>query len=261
MSVDNENKNPTQSEQHQPEILTAEDQAALLVAEIESDRASLDELVNGGGVTPEDEEIVGILSAEIEEKELLLGFFDQTLQQIGGNTERASQGVLSSDRDQDKPETSPIKLESIGWLQGEGSHNVEIEKTGRKDNPVYFGSITGQNRVTHSAAENLKASGEWDSLLHTLKIEKLSMLWAEIQSGSRRIRPVSIGSRSIKDVEPDNSMNTTYPAYKIDVHGTNNRALVMMTDRKDEIPVFVLAAMYDHDDQQAVLNQLFLKQK
>jgi hypothetical protein len=253
-----ENKNPAQPE---PELLTAEDQAALLVTEIESDRADLEELVNGIPISPEDEEIVGLLEAEIKEKELLLGFFHQTLQQIDGNTEQASRGVFLSDRDQDEAETSPVKLESIGWLQGEGSKDVEVEKIESGDNTVYFGSIAEENRITRDAAEKLKASGEWDDLLQILKSEKLPMLWMEIQSGSRRIRPVSIGTRNINEVEPDNSMNTTYPAYKIDVHGTNNRALVMITGRKDGVPVFVLAAMYDHDDQQAVLNQLFLKQK
>ena len=221
---------------------------------IQTDREGVESLIAEGF----EGDPIAELYAEIQEKEMLLGYFYETFDEL--KRDRQKEEPVDAKQGADRKSVQ-IDREKIGWLSGDGELNVGLDQLDSKGVSFLFGSIVDEDGVTKGAADKLRASGEWEKLVGTLERDALPALWIRIGKGDRNLRPVSIGTRSPKDVVADNSMNTIYPAYKIDVQGTNNRALIMLVDKIDDQPVFVLAAMYDHDDQQRVLNHTFLKNK
>lgn len=251
--MEKENKNnPVQPQAP----ISVTEEAAALQALIEADYADLDQLIDEGQVSKEEE---SAFRAEIDEKTMLLGFFQQTLDELRDKTgERLDEPATEETNDKDK-KTAEVDFSKIGWVSSKDTVTKHIEKTGRPETPVYFGSIVEEDRVTKAVADKLVASGEWDTLIEKLKTDTLPQLWNGIVGGRGNVRPISAGTRSPKEVKAQTSLKTQYPAYKVDVHGTNNRAIVLITSKIDGNPVFMLAAMYDHDDQQQVIKHTFQK--
>lgn len=159
------------------------------------------------------------------------------------------------------PEPKSVTLDGskIGWIPGDSNITLALDEEGAEDRQYLFGSIVGSHRVTHDAYGHLEQEGVAEHLMELLKDNAIPRLLEDIKSGGGKLRPISIGHRSAKDAKPERSLNTEYPAYKIDVQGTNNRAIVLLADKLDGVPVVILATMYDHEDQAKVLSTLFLK--
>lgn len=220
-------------------------QADQLRAEIAQDSADVAEMAADGSLTDEE---VAVFGREIDEKQLMLKFFDDTLR--GLSMSNADKNPNRSESKQ-KEATTIIKLSKIGWLDGQDELTLPLEKLEDKD--IYLGSLVEQNNATRRAKERLEAQNEWDKLLDRLEAG-LPQLWQNILTGSGGLRPVSIGGR--KSGKNQHVLNTTYPAYKVGVEGTNNRAIIMVGDKLNGKPVFILAALYDHEDQVSILKSL-----
>ena len=248
-----ENKQDDATSLNLPPV-TLEEQISQLEGSIAQDRQDLAEMA--GSLTAEE---IGVFTHDIDEQEVVLSLFYQSLQELRGEPPDGEDPSVS---ESDKLIPKEVDMGKIGWMPQEGMLSVGCKSIGKGENRFLFGSIVEEDRVANRAAEKLKDSGEWGDLIQKIETEAIPQLWLRILRGDRNLRPVSIGGRSLKEVTPDNSMNTTYPAYKIGVHGTNNRALVIVMDRHDDgSPVFILTALYDHDDQKRVLQHMFLKQK
>ncbi|MCX6806442.1 MAG: hypothetical protein NTY56_03285, partial [Patescibacteria group bacterium] len=115
-------------------------------------------------------------------------------------------------------------------------------------------------KLTDQSAEGTSNLGE--KLLDLVKQEKIPILHKDILKRSSSLRPIAISGKKLKDVDPEQSLNTSYPAYKIDVQGSNNRAIILKLENTSEgMPVYAVVAIYDHDDDKAIHKNLFLKQK
>jgi len=147
----------------------------------------------------------------------------------------------------------------IGWIPGDSNITVALEEQGPEDHSYLFGTIVNDHRVTKTAYQHLEQEGIADHLMELLNENSIPRLLEDLKSGTGKLRPISMGGRTAKDVKPERSLNTQYPAYKVDVQGTSNRAIVLLADKQEETPVVILAAMYDHEDQGKVLSTLFLK--
>ena len=90
MTVENQNTANTNNQEHG---LTTQAQAALLQSEIEGDRQDLQDLIAEGSVTPEE---VAVFKAEIDEKQLLLGFFSETLSHATSAVHPSTQSTFES---------------------------------------------------------------------------------------------------------------------------------------------------------------------
>ncbi len=252
VTVENENKNNIQPESTP---LTVEEEAAALRSSIDADKSDLALMKEGGELSDEE---AAEFEREIDEKEMLLHFFHETLSRLNPDSSDTSFPARQEAADEDRQSVA-VDFGEIGWIPSGEKISKPLEKVGREDIPVYFGSIVEDDRVTKNAADRLIAEGEWDGLMEKLKTDVLPQLWTGIITGRGKIRPISRGNRPGRDVKAENSLDTSYPAYKVGVHGTNNRAIVLVVDKIDEVPVFMLAAMYDHDDQQRVMQHTFLK--
>jgi len=146
--------------------------------------------------------------------------------------------------------------EKLGWIPGDSNITIKLEPKEKHDRKFLFGSIVSQHRVTDTAFKHLEAQGVADTLLQTLTEQSLPRFLAELQSGSRRLRPSNKTSAKGTAKSDDRNLNTAYPAYKLDVQGTNNRAIILLPEKQDGVQVIVLAALYDHEDQDKVLNAI-----
>lgn len=152
-----------------------------------------------------------------------------------------------------------VDMKKIGWLESENQGEVSVETVESPNLKYYFADMTDMHRVTKSAREDLRRQGEDEKLTTLLKEEKIPIMWQKVLHGSSEQRSISIGNREVKDVPASRSLNTTFPAFKLDVLGTNNRAIILKLGEVEGVPVFALAALYDHEAQDHVLNTLFLK--
>jgi hypothetical protein len=155
--------------------------------------------------------------------------------------------------------------ESIGWLASNGPLTVPVERIEKDGIGYWFGAITDKHRVTKDAMARLERQGKAEKLINHLKTNALPQFIRNLKEGSRKLRPISKGTRGAKKVDPAQSLNTKYPAYKMDVEGTNNRAIVLLPGKRDDSgrqeQIIILAALYDHEDQAKIYSALFLKGK
>jgi len=165
----------------------------------------------------------------------------------------------SNKKEKTHEKTADLEGSRVGWLTSNENFSINLEEINSGDLAYFFGSIIEQDNVASKALRRLREQGEEEALKSSLQKTVLPKLWKQIVSGDSRARPISIGNRSRHEVRAQKSLNTTYPAYKVGVHGTNNRAIVLLINKVDEKPVFVLAALYDHEDQAAVLSHMYLK--
>jgi hypothetical protein len=85
----------------------------------------------------------------------------------------------------------------------------------------------------------------------------LPVLYKQITTGDHNLREISIGSKKPSDVKAERSLNTSYKGYKVYASSTKEEAIVLYVGDIDEKPVFVLAALFDHDDLDKVGSALF----
>lgn len=159
--------------------------------------------------------------------------------------------------------TQPFSFDfaKIGWLDDDSTRKIQVEEVATPSLKYLFTDFTNDHPVTRRAAEHLQREGIKEKLVDSIIKEKIPIMWQEVLAGRGSQRSISIGNREVKDVQPARSLNTTLPAYKIDVLGTSNRAIIIKLGDVDDKPVFALAAVYDHEDQERVLQTLFLKHK
>lgn len=219
------------------------------------------------------EEAKFLSGEEKEEHEILiaqlagdLALRESVLQGAQDDIQRARDMSAQSRRTKkDKKEIKPIvKVDfgKIGWIHEDNISEYEAERITTDDGMVIdFLDLTELSRITSDQFDKLEAEGVANGLLEIVKQQTIPKLWRGVIEGSSG-RPVSIGGMRLKDVPASRSLNTSYPGYKEDVHGTDNRAILLILDRNDDgIPAIALAALYDHDDDRAIHNALFLKQK
>lgn len=170
-----------------------------------------------------------------------------------------ARGEYNPEKEKKKPEVE-INFGKIGWITENETKKVTTEKVKAGDLEYLFVDLTPMNRTTVGLMEHLEKEGVANHLMETLKEKLIPELDIDVRHGTGKLRPVSIGGRNPKDVKPERSLNTSYPAYKIDAEGTNNRAIILMLGEHEGQPVFGLGALYDHADDGVVHKNLFLKQ-
>jgi hypothetical protein len=76
-------------------------------------------------------------------------------------------------------------------------------------------------------------------------------LYDDILHGGRSLRPhTRRGGKSGRELAA-----TDYPAYKLGVQATHNRAIALLLAGGEQ-PVIALVALYDHDDDSSVLRAI-----
>lgn len=158
-----------------------------------------------------------------------------------------------------KPLSMTLDGAKIGWIPGDSGITVALEQKGDEQHSYLFGSIVDDHRVTKAAYEHLESENMAEYLTGLLHENAIPRFLEALRSGTGGLRPISIGNRAAKDVRAERSLNTQYPAYKVDVQGTRNRAILLLPPKDGEDPVIILAAIYDHEDQSKVGNALYLK--
>lgn len=162
-----------------------------------------------------------------------------------------------------KTPTQPFTFDfaKIGWLDDDSTRKIRVAEVATPSLKYLFVDFTNDHPVTRRAGEHLQREGIKDKLVDSIVKEKIPIMWQEVLAGKGSQRSISIGNRDVKDVQTARSLNTTLPAYKIDVLGTSNRAIIVKLGDVGKKPVFALGAVYDHEDQERVLQTLFLKHK
>lgn len=153
----------------------------------------------------------------------------------------------------------------VGWLASNGPLSVPVERQTKKEANFWLGTIIDKNSATRSAFEHLQDEGVDDKLMETLSGSVLPSFLVALKAGKGNLRPVSKGTRGMKHAKPERSLDTEYPAYKLDVQGTNYRAIIILPGKREheekQEHVIILAALYDHGDQPKIMNSLFGKVK
>jgi hypothetical protein len=183
---------------------------------------------------------------------------------------RHAAGEIPAVTDASAPKAK-VDLKRIGWAEGEGTQEITTVLVTTPLGKCLLADLTGLHRSTRDAAERLQSQGELDKLMDRIRNTVLPTLAVKLQGGDRSLRPVHIGNRRLNTVAAAQSLNTTYKAYKEDVEGSNNRAILLILEPTElpakpdgtpgeVVPTFGVAAIYDHDDDRQIHNSLFLKQ-
>lgn len=153
-----------------------------------------------------------------------------------------------------------VNLKRIGWVASDESTEMLATRHTSGDFAFDLVDLTPLHRAAADQLGKLAQQGIKDNLLNILTKQSIPVLWDGIKQG-KNLRTISIGGRSKHKVDAEHSLNTTYDGYKIGIHGPQNRAILLLLDGTSEVPVFGLAALYDHDDDKFIHRALFLKQK
>lgn len=149
-----------------------------------------------------------------------------------------------------------IDAAKIGWINSEEKFEVALEK----NDGFWFADLTTESRITENAVEHLEREGVLHKLLASLKETVVPKVLHNIKHGGADVRSVSLGSPNRRNTGATEAViNTTYPAYKADVHGTANRAILLLAGEHEGVPIVALAAIYDHEMQHKVFNVISYK--
>lgn len=151
------------------------------------------------------------------------------------------------------PTVIDLDAGKIGWLSSDDSLEVTVAPENLGEDAFWFGSITDEHRVTAGAVEHLESEGIADDLIKTLVDSAIPKFLKQIKSNSGNLRPVN---RAGVTGKKQRNVNTTYPAYKLELHGSKNRVVVLLPEKIGAEQVVILAAIYDHEDQDKVLHIL-----
>ncbi len=179
-----------------------------------------------------------------------------------GNEDSASVSVEVS-----KEKSVEVDFDKIGWIGKAEKSKLPTESVETNTGAYNFVDLTSLSRRTAQTVQKLqkqtddKGNNVYETLYSIVKETVIPTLHDNIIHGNGKLRPVSIGGRKVKDVPADQSLNTSYPAYKEGVHGPQNRAIILkLGDDTEGMPTYALAALYDHDDDKGIHNTLFIKQ-
>jgi hypothetical protein len=149
--------------------------------------------------------------------------------------------------------TQNVELDTskIGWIPGNDKIELEAERCEYQGQIFWVASITDQQKVTNEAYNKLEKQGIADKLMGSIKASAGAVFLQTLTSGSGSLRPMSKGRGSKKRA---NTIDTEYPSYKIDVQGSNNRAILILPEKIEGQPVLIVAALFDHEDDGKVYN-------
>ena len=149
--------------------------------------------------------------------------------------------------------TQNVELDTskIGWIPGSEKIELEAERCEYQGQTFWVASITDQQKVTNEAYNKLEKQGIADKLMGSIKASAGAVFLQTLTSGSGSLRPMSKGKGSKKRA---NTIDTEYPSYKIDVQGSNNRAILILPEKIEGQPVLIVAALFDHEDDGKVYN-------
>ncbi len=214
----------------------------------------------------EHEELIAMIAGELALSEVLQRQAEQDI--------AAAKEMAAKNRQKVGEKTKltlSVDMARIGWINGEEKVDLPAQKITTENMEYDFVDLTELSRPTKDLKERLERQKDKDGisiaskLTESVKTNGIPNLSANIKQGhGKQLRPVSIGNRRKKDVTAEQSLNTSYTAYKINVQGTNNRAIVIsFGENKTGRPAFGLAILYDHVDETRVHNTgvLFLKHK
>lgn len=173
----------------------------------------------------------------------------QTIQeQIEAEIARAkSYGAAKPEEIKELPYIEILRR-SIGWLPQE-KHNpdekLDIPLTLYSFGEVeyYFGSLIEHDNVARDLRQELNDQGVADSLMQRLTEVALPILWKNIISGTNVRREVGV--------------NSTFDAFKCDVDGTKDKALILTAPRLSDRPVLLLGVMYDRKENPRVTRHFY----
>ncbi len=195
------------------------------------------------------------LLQELEVDEALSKAFHKTTTEglnMGGSPEKTDTSVYTTDP------------EALGWLNGKPAVKLPAVLVETEDLTYRLVDLVGLHRVPKKLRQKLLDQHEYESLHEKLTHEAIPKLYKDVKTLDGKLRPVAMGNRTKKEAEAVASFKCKLPAYKVDAHGTNNRAIIVFlgnSSDKEPVPQFGLAALYDHDDDEAIHSALFAKQK
>jgi len=200
----------------------------------------------GGDLSPADQAAMEVLAKEIKEAELARDIAARAIKKA-----RSYQGQETETQERHVD----VDCSRMGWI---GEDEVLVMPTTRVsgDESSYdFVDLIGLSSTTQALARKLDESGMGRAMRQEVRERNIPRLWRDIQEGGRNVRPIHDNGKS----RQVHALNTTYPAYKINVHGTHNRAIVLILGKNsDNTPVLGLAALYDHADDRVVHSKLFV---
>ncbi len=184
-----------------------------------------------------------LLLAELETDDRLIELTSETRQRFQNPETNRPESYFKADK----------KL--IKWMTGNGEISLPTELVSSNELQYRFVDLTPLHSVTSSARELLKKQNKLEDLTNIVKLRMVPELEKDIKNGgkSRKFRPV----QDIGNNDKDRTVKTDYPAYKFGINGPQNRAILLLLGKgEDEIPIYGLASICDHEDQDKVLRAL-----
>ena len=161
--------------------------------------------------------------------------------------------LMAGEKDSEKVRQIELDTSKIGWLNDSESVVVDAELCEYHDQKFWVANLTGHQNATKDAFEKLESQGLAEKLMDSIKGATGAAFIEDLRKGAGTLRPMSKGSGPNKR---DKKIDTEYPCYKIGVQGSNNRALLILPEKIDGQQVLVVAALFDHEDDQKVYNAL-----
>lgn len=161
--------------------------------------------------------------------------------------------LMTGEKDPEKIKQIELDNSKIGWLNGSEKTVVDAELCEYHDQKFWVANLTGKQNATKDAFENLESQGLAEKLMDSIKGATGAAFVEALRKRAGSLRPMAKGTGSNKR---DKRIDTEYPCYKIDVQGTNNRALLILPEKIDGQQVLVVTALFDHEDDQKIYNAL-----
>lgn len=239
-----------------------QDKKVLIELEAELDGLHGDDLKNGQAYIEE-------LRMEVALAERVRSAFEERLDKAS----RLSNGAGSASKNEQKrTHLTSVDFSKIGWVNHEESKELEAEVVHAGELRYLFIDLTDfsnvtkklKNRLTLQSLDTDQGEASFiDKLYLKLKQETIPQRHDNMIHG-RNMRVVNAGY-PIQDSKNNlgRTFKTSYHTTKENLYGTNNRAIVMHlgNDPSNGLPIYALAAMYDHDDDRGVHQAMCWSQK
>lgn len=241
------------------------DKAVLVELEAELDGLEGVELDNSRGYIEQ-------LRAEIFLAEAVQRAIDEGLRKtkaLGAEIGSVSEG---SKNERKMTQRAVVDFSQIGWINQEGEKALNAEVVQGDVLNYLFIDLTNMSRVTKDAKARLETQTTGTNQTEVLFIDKLyEKLKREVipqrhdnMIHGRNMRVVHAGYpiQGVKN-NPGRTFKTEYHTTKENVQGTNNRAIVMYLGNEPGtgLPLYALAALYDHDDDRGIHQTMCWSQK
>lgn len=182
--------------------------------------------------------------------------YQQAYNQTNSEYERSMGRIallVTGEKDSDSMRKIELDNSKIGWLNGAETTSLNAELCEYHDQKFWVANLTSQQNATKDAFEKLESQGLAEKLMDSIKGATGAAFIEDLRKGAGTLRPMSKGAGPNKR---DKKIDTEYPCYKIGVQGSNNRALLILPEKIDGQQVLVVAALFDHEDDQKVYNAL-----